>query len=94
MAKHQLKPEHEPTPGNAQAGIGQSRADNPAGKAAKAASGNGAASGKAETKADARNAEPTKATTTPDSHKQSATPSWKKLSFRPAKDPWAGLPRR
>lgn len=87
MAKHQLKPEHEPTPGNAQAGIGQSRADNPAGKAAKAASGNGAASGKAETKADARNAEPTKATTTPDSHKQSATPSWKKLSFRPAKEP-------
>lgn len=105
MAKHQLKPEHEPTPGNAQAGIGQSRADNPAGKAAKAASGNGAASGKAEPKADARNAdakadakaeatsadaknaEPTKATTTPDSHKQSATPSWKKLSFRPAKEP-------
>lgn len=39
MAKHQLKPEHEPTPGNAQAGIGQSRADNPAGKAAKAANG-------------------------------------------------------
>ena len=76
MAKHQLKPEHEPTPGNAQAGIGQSRADNPAGKAAKAANG------KAETKADAN-----KAATTPDSHKQSATPSWKKLSFRPAKEP-------
>ena len=91
MAKHQLKPEHEPTPGNAQAGIGQSRADNPAGKAAKAANG------KAETKADAnkaeatsagaKKAEPNKAATTPDSHKQSATPSWKKLSFRPAKEP-------
>lgn len=91
MAKHQLKPEHEPTPGNTQAGIGQSRADNPAGKAAKAANG------KAETKADAnkaeatsagaKKAEPNKAATTPDSHKQSATPSWKKLSFRPAKEP-------
>ncbi|WP_285278897.1 hypothetical protein, partial [Klebsiella pneumoniae] len=62
-----------------------------AGKAAKAANG------KAETKADAnkaeatsagaKKAEPNKAATTPDSHKQSATPSWKKLSFRPAKEP-------
>lgn len=97
MAKHQLKPEHEPTPGNVQAGIGQSRADNPAEKAAKAANGKGATPGKAETKADANKAEATsagtkkadanKAATTPDSHKQSATPSWKKLSFRPAKEP-------
>ena len=57
MAKHQLKPEHEPTPGNAQAGIGQSRADNPAGKAAKPADGKGATSGKVETKADSKVAE-------------------------------------
>ncbi|ACR18564.1 hypothetical protein I6J22_07830 [Corynebacterium kroppenstedtii] len=97
MAKHQLKPEHEPTPGNAQAGIGQSRADNPAGKAAKAANGKGATPGKTETKGDANKAEATsagtkkadtnKAATTPDSRAQSATPSWKKLSFRPAKEP-------
>ncbi|WP_337447501.1 hypothetical protein [Corynebacterium pseudokroppenstedtii] len=123
MAKHQLKPEHEPTPGNAQTGIGQSRADNPAGKSAKSANGKGTTSGKAETKADSKVAETkadaknadaktetkkadSKAGATPASTKkadstkaapadakkadaptQSATPSWKKLSFRPAKEP-------
>lgn len=89
MAKHQLTPEHEPTPANAQAGIGQSRADNPAGKAETKADNNVAAS-----PADAKNADVTDAkaeakntATTAGGRTQSPTPSWKKLSFRPAKEP-------
>lgn len=105
MAKHQLKPEHEPTPGNAQAGIGQSRADNPAGKATNAANGKGITPGKAETEADSKvpespadakadatsastkTADANKSTPTTDNPTQGAAPSWKKLSFRPAKEP-------